>query len=74
MLARATRIDIEEELEAIKRGECGHCRIGATHPINKCCRDTPAFVKLVVCPEKHVYNPMFFTGCPLCNDPEEVII
>ena len=34
---RATRIDIEEELQAIERGECPLCRLTARHPEDTDC-------------------------------------
>lgn len=36
-MARAVRIDIEEELRAAARGECLACRIGARHKSDSSC-------------------------------------
>jgi hypothetical protein len=33
----AVRIDIEEELTAIARGECAACRIGSRHKVDSTC-------------------------------------
>ena len=68
---RATKIDIEVELEAMKRGECGNCRIQASHNLNVSCSGTPMFKTMKVCDADHVYNPGWFNYCPLCGGDKD---
>jgi hypothetical protein len=73
-MARAIRIDIEKELEAINRGECPACRMGSTHKLSKACEQTPAYKRLALCDQEHIYDPNYFSGCPLCHPIAQVII
>ena len=61
-----TRIDMDVEIEAIKRGECGMCRVTGTHIKSHSCENTPAFEKMKVCKNNHVYCKDWFTKCPIC--------
>ena len=66
-----TMVDIDEELAAIHRGECGLCRLGATHAINNKCRSTVSFSRLKECKHGHVYNPLWFKDCPECRTEKD---
>lgn len=71
MKARAVRIDIEEELEAERRGECIACRIGGTHLETEECSNTPLeytkrMKKCLKC--NHLFNSQIFGSiCPICT-------
>ena len=73
---RAISIDIETELKAIKNGECGSCRIGATHISTVECNAThqKRF------PMKHcevceiMYCSDWFKECPECKPDKNIKI
>ena len=66
----AININIVEELLAISRGECGHCRVGATHKHNKCCEKTEYkenYQDMVHCEKCNTMYPAQLKKCPMCN-------
>lgn len=75
MSGLATRIDISAELEAIARGECPSCRIGATHKRTGDCDRTPPSYDMACCPEcGTMWAPAIMrgeyvgVGCPMCHE------
>ena len=66
---RVINIDIDEELEAMKNGQCGMCRIGATHKRNPDCIMTPdGKYPMVCCLEcLTMWCTDFFNECPICK-------
>lgn len=64
----ATRINIADELEAAKRGECLSCRIKATHELSRECFFTPV-PGMAACKNQHMYNMDIFgyNHCPICE-------
>lgn len=69
-MSRAINIDIDEELKAMKEGQCGMCRIGATHKRNPDCINTPESKYVMrdceVC--GHRFCVDFFSECPICKN------
>lgn len=68
----AVPINIEEELAAIRAGQCAHCRIGATHVADMQCNETPKIHNMVLCEQcLHRYNAEWFDECPMHKpDPQ----
>ena len=65
----AVKIDIEEEMKAIAEGQCGLCRLGATHVFTEACKlPFPAYknMKLEEC--GHAYSTIDFAECPFCHE------
>jgi hypothetical protein len=68
----AIRIDIETELNAIKAGQCGGCRIGTTHPIDKPCYSNKEHYKnMEHCPKcNNMFCKDYWNKCPVCYHPK----
>lgn len=71
----AVRIDLEAELAAIERGECGGCRVLATHKFSDVCSKTENFYKMTCCAvcdtmyyPPHLSGKYVGVGCPECFD------
>lgn len=71
MNGEVIRIDTEVELKAIENGECGLCRLGATHEPNSTCKTTPLYktYQMTLCTScNYQYSALKFIACPMCNE------
>ena len=59
----AIRIDIEAELEAIARGECAACRIGARHKVGSTCPGAKHWGDVWCARDKHDFVDGVCTHC-----------
>ena len=69
----AIRIDIQTELQAINDGQCGSCRLGATHqPTEACYKHTENYATMEHCGKcNYLYNKNEFAQCPVCENLKE---
>ena len=68
-MGKAIRINTGEELKAIRAGQCGFCRVGATHqPTKQCYKFKEHYVKMIHCNKCGcLYSAAWFDVCPMCQ-------
>jgi len=68
-MSRAVNIDIDTEIKAIENGECGMCRVGATHKDKIECNAThQKRFDMKYCSKcEHMWCKNFFSECPICK-------